>query len=250
MISKTLFNILIVCFILLGLLSCKNEEDKNDVSSVPNIIFIMSDDHAMNAVSSYGNSINQTPNIDRLADEGMRFTNSFCTNAICGPSRAVLLTGTYNHINGQIDNVVTFDGSQQTFPKLMQQNNYQTALIGKWHLKSEPSGFDYWNILPGQGNYYNPDFIEMGERKKVEGYVTNLITDYTIEWLEKRNKNKAFCLLMHHKAPHRVWMPDLEHINRFDSTEIPIPDNFFDDYQNRGISAKEQKMSIWKDMYL
>lgn len=250
MIKKTVFNALIACFLLLLSVSCKNEDNKTAESSRPNIIFIMSDDHAMNAISSYGNSINQTPNIDRIADEGIRFTNSFCTNAICGPSRAVLLTGKYNHINGQIDNVVSFDGNQQTFPKLMQQNDYQTALIGKWHLKSDPTGFDYWNILPGQGNYYNPDFIEMGKKNKIEGYVTNLITDYTLNWLDHRDTTKPFCVLMHHKAPHRVWMPDLQYINTFDSIDIPIPDNFFDDFANRGTAAKEQKMSIWKDMYL
>jgi len=226
----------------------KKTKDKENVR--PNIIFIMSDDHAMNAISSYGNSVNQTPNIDRLADEGLRFNQSFCTNSICGPSRAVLLTGKYSHINGHINNSVSFDGSQQTFPKLLQQNNYQTAMIGKWHLRSEPTGFDYWNILPGQGSYYNPDFIEMGEKKRHEGYVTDLITDFTVNWLNCRDTSKPFCLLMHHKAPHRPWMPRLDHINTFDSVEIPVPATFFDDYDNRGIAAREQKMSIWKDMYL
>jgi len=227
-----------------------NKDSSDQKTGKPNIIFIMSDDHAMNAVSCYGNSVNQTPNIDRIANEGTRFSNSFCTNSICAPSRAVLLTGKYSHINRHINNSVSFDGTQQTFPKILQQNNYQTALIGKWHLKSEPTGFDYWNILPGQGSYYNPDFIEMGEKKRHEGYVTDLITDFTINWLNNRDTTKPFCLLMHHKAPHRTWMPSLDHINTFDNVEIPVPSTFFDDFKNRSTAAKNQKMSIWKDMYL
>ncbi len=216
----------------------------------PNIIYIMSDDHAATAISAYGKSINRTPNIDRIADEGMIFTQSFCTNALCGPSRAVLLTGKYNHINGQIDNVVTFDGSQETFPKILQKNNYQTAMIGKWHLKSNPTGFDYWSILHGQGSYYNPDFIEMGNNKRYKGYVTDIITEKSIDWIENRDTTKPFCLLMHHKAPHGNWMPALNHINDFDSTEIPVPFNYFDDFKNRGTAAKSARMSIWKDLFL
>ena len=242
--------LLLFGFLLSGMLACKNGNQDKKNADRPNIIFIMSDDHAINAISAYGHSVNQTPNIDRIADEGVRFTESFVTNSICAPSRAVMLTGKYSHITGHVDNSVTFDGSQQTFPKIMQQNNYQTALIGKWHLKSNPTGFDYWNILPGQGNYYNPDFIEMGEKKTVAGYVTNLITDFTIDWLNSRDTTKPFCLLMHHKAPHRTWMPNLQNINKFDSVDIPLPDNFFDDYSNRSTAASTQKMSIWKDMYL
>lgn len=240
--------LLILSFLLF---SCETEKAKTkEEAQKPNIIFIMSDDHAMNAISSYGHSANQTPNIDRIAKEGIRFNQSFCTNAICGPSRAVMLTGKYSHINGHINNSVRFDGEQQTFPKILQENDYETAMIGKWHLKSEPTGFDYWNILPGQGSYYNPDFIEMGEKKSHEGYVTNLISQFTIDWLEERDTTKPFCLLMHHKAPHRTWMPSLEHLNTFDSIDIPIPSTFFDDYKNRASAARDQKMSIWKDMYL
>ena len=244
---------LLTFLILIAALSGCNSANKNynkQTPERPNIIFIMSDDHAMNAISSYGNSVNRTPNIDRIADEGIRFNQSFCTNAICAPSRAVLLTGKYSHVNGHINNSLSFDGSQQTFPKILQQNNYQTAMIGKWHLKSEPTGFDYWNILPGQGSYYNPDFIEMGEKKRHTGYVTDLITDFTIDWLNNRDTTKPFCLLMHHKAPHRTWMPSLNHLNTFDSVDIPVPPTFFDDYKNRSSAAKDQKMSIWKDMYL
>ena len=245
---------ILLCLVMLviALQGCNSGRKDSDEQNTkrPNIIFIMSDDHAMNAISSYGNSVNRTPNIDRIADEGMRFNQSFCTNSICGPSRAVLLTGKYSHINGHINNSVSFDGSQQTFPKILQQNNYQTALIGKWHLKSEPTGFDYWNILPGQGSYYNPDFIEMGEKKRFEGYVTDLITDFTIDWLNNRDTTKPFCLLMHHKAPHRTWMPNINHLNTFDTVDIPVPPTFFDDFENRSTAAKNQKMSIWKDMHL
>ena len=242
---------LMLSVLFIVLLSCQSD-DKNLTNNKekPNIIFIMSDDHAATAISAYGNSINNTPNIDRLADEGILFNNSFCTNAICAPVRAVILTGKYSHINGHIDNSITFDGSQQTFPKLLQQHNYQTAMIGKWHLKSDPTGFDYWNILPGQGSYYNPDFIEMGEKKRSEGYVTDLITEKTIAWLEQRDTTKPFCLMMHHKAPHRTWMPDIHHINDFDSIDIPVPPTFFDDYKHRGTAAKAQNMSVWKDMFM
>lgn len=216
-------------------------------SKRPNILFIMSDDHAYQAISSYGSELIETPNIDRLANNGVRFTQSFCTNSICAPSRAVLLTGKYSHINGHIDNSKTFDGSQQTFPKLLQQAGYQTAVIGKWHLKSDPTGFDYWNILPGQGHYYNPDFIEMGERKRVEGYVTDLITDKSLDWLDNRDKEKPFCLLLHHKAPHRSWKPDLKYLEEYSTKEFPIPDNFYDNYEKR-IAAQRQELSVIYDM--
>lgn len=249
---KVANKLLSLILIVIVLQSCNldKKDAGNQSMQRPNIIFIMSDDHATNAISSYGNSINSTPNIDRLAVEGIRFTQSFCTNAICAPARAAILTGKYSHINGHIHNSMSFDGSQQTFPKLLQQNNYQTAMIGKWHLKSDPTGFDYWNILPGQGSYYNPDFIEMGEKKRHAGYVTDLITDFTINWLNNRDTTKPFCLLMHHKAPHRNWMPNLDFINTFDSIEIPVPATFFDDFENRSAAAKNQKMSIWNDMYL
>ena len=210
----------------------------------PNILFIMTDDHAYQAISCFGSKINQTPNIDRLAEEGMRFQNSFVTNSICAPSRAVLLTGKYSHVNGQIDNKVTFDGSQVTFPKLLQQAGYQTAMIGKWHLKSDPTGFDYWNILPGQGQYYNPDFIEMGERKNYIGYATDLTRDFGLQWLENRDKNKPFCLLLHHKAPHRNWLPDEKHLTMYDDVDIPMPETFYDDYSTRSDAARQQEMTI------
>ena len=211
-----------------NLFSRKTSKDR------PNIIFIMSDDHASHALSCYGSKINQTPNLDRLANEGMRFNNCFCTNSICAPSRAVILTGKYSHLNGVIDNRVRFDDSQQTFPTLLQKAGYETAMIGKWHLKSSPSGFDYWNVLPGQGLYYNPIMIEMGERKEHTGYVTDIITDYCLNWLKGRNVDKPFCLMYHHKAPHREWEPGPNHLTMYDDVTIPEPETLFDNYSNRG----------------
>ncbi len=210
----------------------------------PNIIFIMADDHDTGAISAYGRGINRTPNIDRLADEGMLFRNCFCTNSICEPSRAVILTGKYSHINGVVDNSAWFDSGQDTFPKLLQQAGYQTAVVGKWHLRSEPAGFDYWNIFPGQGDYYNPLMIEVGERKRHEGYATDIVTDFSLEWLRKRDKNKPFCLLCHHKATHGWWEPGPEHLDMYDDVEIPEPDTLFDDYSTRSAAAREQQMSI------
>jgi len=208
-----------------------------------NILFIMTDDHSFQTLSAYSDKLIQTPHIDRIAKEGVIFKNSFVGNSICAPSRATLLTGKHTHINGQINNRVTFDGSQLTFPKLLQQAGYQTAMVGKWHLKSDPTGFDYWNILPGQGQYYNPDFIEMGEKKQFEGYCTTLTTDFALNWLETRNKEKPFCLLLHHKAPHRTWQPDTLHFNEFKDKVYPVPENFFDNYEGRRAAA-EQRLSI------
>ncbi|MBN1818508.1 MAG: sulfatase-like hydrolase/transferase [Sedimentisphaerales bacterium] len=214
----------------------------------PNIIYIMSDDHAWHAMSCYGSRINTTPNLDRIADEGMRFDNCFCTNSICAPVRAVVLTGKYSHMNGVLDNRQQFDPSQQTFPKILQANGYQTAMIGKWHLKTDPTGFDYWNILPGQGEYYNPDMIEMGQRKRYEGYVTDIITDRALEWLKGRDPEKPFCLMYHHKAPHRNWQPGPDHLTMYDDVTIPEPDNLFDDYATRSDAAREQEMMVAKHL--
>ncbi|MBN1348219.1 sulfatase [candidate division KSB1 bacterium] len=226
-----------------GFLSCGGK------GRAPNIVFIMTDDHAAHALSCYGSRINRTPNLDRIADEGMRFDNCFCTNAICAPSRAVILTGKYSHLNGVIDNRKRFDSSQQAFPKLLQSAGYQTAMIGKWHLKTDPTGFDYWNILPGQGQYYNPDLIEMGERKRHTGYVTDIITDIALDWLKQRNTAKPFCLMYQHKAPHRNWMPGPEHLTLYDDVDIPEPDNLFDDYATRSRAAFEQEMTIDRHLY-
>lgn len=218
-------------------------------NKIPNIIFILCDDLAEQAIGSYGHGLNHTPSIDRIAQEGIRFTNSFVSNSICGPSRAVILTGKLSHLNGFRCNEDVFDGSQQTFPKLLQQAGYQTAIIGKWHLKSEPTGFDYWNILPGQGDYYNPDFIENGIQQTNEGYVTDLITSFSIEWLSsKRDPDRPFCLMIHHKAPHRNWMPAIRNLTLFDTADFPVPATFFDTYDTRGRAAHEQEMEVARDL--
>jgi len=215
----------------------------------PNIIFIMSDDHAYQAISAYGHGINETPNIDRIAKEGAIFTRGFVTNSICAPSRAVMLTGKFSHVNGKIDNRGPFNWDQQNFAKILQGNGYQTALIGKIHLEGSPQGFDYWNVLPGQGQYYNPDFIENGVKKRFPGYVTTLTTDFALNWLDKtRDKTKPFCLLYHQKAPHRNWLPEEKYLNLYDDREFPMPENFFDDYSGRGTAAHTQEMSVVKNM--
>jgi arylsulfatase A-like enzyme len=222
---------------------------KTKLPAKPNIVFIMTDDHSYQTLSAYDRRFIKTPGLDRIANEGVLFTNSFVANSICGPSRACMLTGKHSHANGFRDNRDEFDGSQQTFPKLLQQAGYQTAIIGKWHLKSEPTGFNYWNILPDQGNYYNPDFIDKNGKKREEGYVTNLITDFSIDWMKKRDESKPFCLLVHHKAVHRVWMPDTPYLKLFKDQKFPLPSNFYDDYSGRTAAGK-QEMSIIKDMDL
>ncbi|NLE38063.1 MAG: sulfatase, partial [Pirellulaceae bacterium] len=221
--------------------------EANEPAQRPNILFIMSDDHASHAMSCYGSKINQTPNLDRIATEGMRFENCFCTNSICGPSRAVILTGKYSHLNGFLDNrnETRFDGSQQTVAKLLQKAGYQTAMIGKWHLRSDPTGFDYWHILPGQGVYYDPPMIEMGEPRKHTGYTTDIITDITLDFLKnKRDKDKPFFVMYHHKAPHRSWQPGPNHETLYDDRDIPEPETFNDDYSGRGTAAAVQEMTI------
>jgi arylsulfatase A-like enzyme len=196
--------------------------------SRPNILFIMADDHASQAISCYGSRVNATPQIDRLAKEGIRFDNCFCTNGICAPSRAVILTGKHSHLNGVRDNAQVFDGAQATLPKLLRQGGYRTALVGKWHLKSDPTGFDDWNILIDQGEYYNPDFIEMGVKKRYPGYVTDIITGLSLDFMEKtRTGHEPFFLMMHHKAPHRNWpsttMSSFPNRRRFSTIMRPAP---------------------------
>lgn len=214
----------------------------------PNIIFIMSDDHASHAMSCYGSRINTTPNLDRIAQEGMRFNNCFCTNSLCSPSRAVILTGKYSHLNGKRTNYPeeVFDNTQQTYPKLLKQAGYETAVIGKWHLRSDPTGFDYWEILPGQGSYYNPDFIQMdGSHKRYEGYCTDLITDFSINWLEsRRDKSKPFLLISQHKAPHRCWAPPLRNLDKYEEGTIPEPETLFVDHSQRGPASDASEMTI------
>ncbi len=216
----------------------------------PNIVFIFSDDHATQSISAYGGRFDEvapTKNIDRIANEGMLFRNSFCGNSICGRSRATILTGKHSHVNGFMDNNYSrFDGSQRTFPKLMQDAGYETAMIGKWHLISDPTGFDHWEILPGQGHYYNPDFIQMdGSRKRFTGYVTDIITDKSLDWLKNRKDgSKPFVLMCQQKAPHRNWSPAERHYDLFEDQDLPEPDTLFDDYSGRVDALKKQAMSI------
>jgi len=213
----------------------------------PNILFIFSDDHAAHAISAYGSKINKTPHLDRIAREGMLFENCFCTNSICAPSRAVILTGKHSHLNGVVDNGVTFDGSQQHVGKLLGKAGYQTALIGKWHLKSDPTGFDYWAVLSaggGQGQYYNPDFKTPTGALRITGYTTDIITDMSLDWLKKRDPNKPFFLMYQHKAPHREWAPGPDHLTLYDDVDIPEPPTLFDDWSGRTSAAKQQTMTI------
>lgn len=217
----------------------------------PNILFVFSDDHALQSIGAYGSTFKATPRIDRLAEQGMRFDNCLCPNSICGPSRAVVLTAKYSHLNGFVDNKAKFDGSQQTFPKLLQKAGYQTAIIGKWHLVSEPTGFDHWEILPGQGEYYNPDFVTAAGRKKHTGYVTDLMTDKALAWLrDGRDKSKPFVLMYQPKAPHRPWNPPGRYLPMFKDVTFPEPSTLFDDYSGRSSAAAEQDMTIAKTMTL
>ncbi len=215
----------------------------------PNILFIFADDHAYQAISAYGSNLNQTPNIDRIAREGMRFDRCYVTNSICGPMRAVILTGRYSHINGFMVNGNRFDGSQETFPKLLQQAGYQTAIIGKWHLGTAPTGFDYSEILVGQGPYYNPPMIRNGKRVKHTGYTTEIVTDLALDWLKNgRDSSKPFMLMYQHKAPHRAWEPGPKYLHKYDDDTIPEPATLFDDYSGRGNAAHQQDMTIAETM--
>jgi len=212
----------------------------------PNIVFIFSDDHALQAIGAYGSKVNRTPHIDRLAHEGALYVNSFCANSICGPSRACILTGKHSHLNGFLRNGDRFDGEQTTFPKILSNAGYHTAMIGKWHLGTNPTGFDYWEILPGQGSYYNPDFIQMdGSRKRYQGYCTDQITDLAINWMEEqKDSDKPFLLMCQHKAPHRNWSPHPRHFGKYPMGTIPEPDSLFDDYAGRSSLLKENEMTL------
>ena len=244
---KRLFLILAACSSLLAPASAIER---------PNIIFMFSDDHACNAISAYPgglfDKIAPTPNIDRIAKEGMLFENSFCANSICGPSRANILTGKHSHLNGFLDNNSShFDGLQQTFPQLLRDKGYQTAMIGKWHLHSHPVGFDFWRILPGQGSYYNPEFIEMdGKRKRYEGHCNDLVTEFGLKWLkEDRDQKKPFVAMIQFKAPHRNWSAAERHLNLFKGVTMPEPESLFDDYANRSKVLAEHAMGVDKHLY-
>ncbi len=241
----------IICISIFGCQSTTQGQNLPDTR--PNIIFVMSDDHAVSSLSSYGSDMMKTPNLDRLAENGVRFTQSFATNAICTPERATLLTGKYSHKNGVLYNQQPFDGSQQTFPKLLQDAGYATAMIGKWHLTTYPTGFDYWKILPGQGDYYNPDFIVMeGDTIREEGYVTNLITDDAIAWIDqKKNEESPFLVMLQTKAPHRTWWPGPDHLGFKHDVYIPEPPTLLDNFEkgNRKVS-REVLMDIDGHMWL
>ncbi len=242
---------LILCLWLfqsLSSLALSNAADR------PNIVFVFSDDHAPHAIGAYDGlykALDPTPNIDQLAREGMLFRNSFCTNSICGPSRAVIQTGKHSHKNGFMNNGNEFDASQQTFPKLLRQAGYETAMFGKWHLKSTPQGFDAWNVLPGQGEYYNPILISPEGRKQYQGYCTDIVTELALEWLKSgRDEDKPFLLMCQHKAPHRCWMPPLRYLDLYDDVDIPEPDTLFDRWEDNASPARNQEMEIERHMHL
>ena len=226
-----------------GLSACSGDA----VQERPNIIFIMTDDHTTQAMSCYGGNLIETPNMDRLAEEGIRFDNCYATNALSGPSRACILTSKFGHMNGFTDNASKFDGSQQTFPKLLQQAGYKTGIVGKWHLISEPQGFDHWSIISGQeeqGDYYTPEFMENGVAVTEQGYVTDVITDKALAFIDQVRNDGPFMLMLHQKAPHRNWMPAPRHLGMFNDVTFPEPATLFDDYQGRGTAARSQDMSI------
>jgi arylsulfatase A-like enzyme len=222
------------------------------MTPLPNILFVMSDDHASHAISAYGSVINETPNLDSLAREGMRFDSTFCTNSICTPSRATILTGTYNHINGVTTLETLFDSRQPSFPGLLREAGYQTAVFGKWHLGHgwlhDPRGFDEWVVLPGQGEYHNPEMISPGGRAVYDGYATDIVTDLSLDWLERCDPDRPFCLLVHHKAPHRPWEPDDKHAEMYEDDVIPEPLTLRDDYAGRSEAAAVATMRICRDL--
>ena len=240
---------LLLIFGILLIFGCKTEPEVAETKR-PNIIFIMSDDHAYQAISAYDTRLIQTPNIDRIAKMGMLFTNACVTNSICAPSRATILTGKHSHLNGKIDNHFPFDTTNITFPQLLQNSGYQTAMFGKLHFGNSPKGFDQFKILPGQGSYYNPDFITKNEGNiKVDGYVTDIVTDMTLDWLQNERKaDQPFLLMYLHKAPHREWLMAERHMAEFTKKTFPEPTTLFDDYSGRGSAAKEAEMNLLKHM--
>ncbi|NDW09636.1 sulfatase [Dysgonomonas sp. 520] len=228
-----------------------NAQTQNTEKKQPNIIFILSDDHAYQAIGAYGNKIAQTPNIDRIANEGALLTTNLVANSISGPSRACLLTGKYSHMNGFKENEKDdFDMNQLLFTDVLKQSGYQTAWIGKMHLGSLPRGLDFWSVLPGQGHYYNPDFIcQPNDTVRFDGYVSDVVTDLSLDWIKKRESSKPFFLVIGHKATHRQWLPDLQDLGAYDDINFPLPENFYDNYEGREAASK-QDMSIEKTLDL
>lgn len=242
---KTLASLMALLALTLGFSSADDR---------PNIVFVFTDDHAPHAIGAYDGwlkSVNPTPVIDKLAAEGMIFENSFCTNSICGPSRAVIQTGKHSHKNGFMNNGNTFDWNQQTFPKLLQKAGYQTAIYGKSHLKGKPQGYDDWKVLPGQGLYYNPDFITPEGKVTIEGYCTDIVTDMGVNYLKNlRDPKKPFMLMVQHKAPHRNWMPAPRHLTLYDDIDIPEPPTLFDKWEDNTFAARQQELEIDRHMDL
>ena len=244
--KKQNVNILYWLATMAAFTACGN---KNKAQGPYNIVYIMTDDHTAQMMSCYDKRYISTPNLDRIARDGVRFTNSFVANSLSGPSRACMLTGKHSSENRFFDNsTCVFDAEQQTFAKLLQKAGYQTAVVGKWHLGTLPTGFDYWEVIPEQGDYYNPSFITMQRDTIIEpGYLTNIITDKSLKWIEARDKQRPFCILIHHKAIHRNWLPELKYLNEYEDTTFPMPDTFYDDYEGR-VAAAEQEMHILEDM--
>jgi len=248
----SLFRLLVPVVVWAGLATFASAKE-----SRPNILFIFADDHAYQALSCYGSNRNETPNLDRIAKEGMRFDRCFVTNSICGPARAVIQTGKYSHLNGFERNGRTFDGQQQTVGKLLQRAGFQTAIVGKWHLKSEPTGFDYYHRLIGQGPYYNPRMRTNEGAVGPEGYrvinhtgyTTDIVTDLALDWLaNKRDPDKPFLLMYQHKAPHRNWQPGPKYLTKYDGVAISEPPTLYDDYRGRTPSAARQEMTVAKHL--
>ncbi len=245
--SPVLGMLLAVCSVSAGSEQSGTVEKKP--AKRPNILLIISDDHAVNALGIKGKSINYLPHIDKLAKQGMVFDKSYCCNSICGPSRAAILTGRHSHKNGFVSHEWNrFDGTQPTYANLLKANGYQTGYIGKWHLNTDPVGFDYWDIVTGQGHYYAPDFYGTKGKRRIPGYATDIITDLALDYLQKRDKEKPFMLVVGHKAPHRAWLPALRHLGKTDVSKLKLPETFHDDYANRPEALKQNLMSIGKDM--
>ena len=235
---------ILLCALVPACRSVPGPEAGSKARRRPNIVFVLADDHAAHAIGAYGSRTARTPNLDRLAAEGRRFSHAFCGNAICAPARATLLTGRHSHAHGVIDNAAVFDGSLPTFPKALQQAGYQTALVGKWHLKSDPTGFSHWEVFPDQGQYYDPEFRSAAGKRRLEGFASELVTDLALDWLEERDPTQPFLLCLNHKAPHRSWEPGPRELALYRDEVLPEPPTLFDGYASRASGAAAQEMTV------